>query len=314
MNKKGLISYLEERLSVLKKSERDDIINEYIQHIDNKLNEGLSEKDAVKTLGSIEDMVKETLSAYNVDPEYDNRQTEKGSVLADIFYKFTSFIQRVGDYILGQQAINLLKLAFTAVILGIVLCVCFFIGNFAAILAADVIASVIGGYTYLKFLAKLIYTIIALPTVIYIFIRCMAINIMGGKEEFEKSKENKENNENAHKQNKLISQKPAFEFKDGLKAEKNRAVMSFSVKKSIDSLWRYIIKVSILVFKACVLMCALILAFIVLFSFICLGGLIVMAFLGYPVIGGAVGALGFCMAGTAFLPVIVRLVFFNRKG
>ena len=78
MTKKEFISYMRERLSILNSDEITDIISEYTQHIDNKLAEGMSEKDAVATLGNVEDVVREILSAYNVNPDYNN--VKKGEV------------------------------------------------------------------------------------------------------------------------------------------------------------------------------------------------------------------------------------------
>ena len=90
MNKKEFISYLETKLNILNETERDDIINEYIQHINNKIAEGLSEKEAVQTLGNVEDIVREILSAYNVDPDYDNNKKNESS--------FKSFLNELSEY------------------------------------------------------------------------------------------------------------------------------------------------------------------------------------------------------------------------
>lgn len=104
MSKKEFINYIEERLSVLNKAERDDIINEYIQHIDNKLAEGMSEKEAVATLGDVEDMVREILSAYNVDPDY-NKENEKeiNNVVKGVFGKFVNNIKSIYNDIVGKR-------------------------------------------------------------------------------------------------------------------------------------------------------------------------------------------------------------------
>ena len=70
MNKDSFIKSLGERLDILNQKEKNDILNEYRQHIENKINEGFSEEDAVKNLGSVEDISREILEAYSVDPDY----------------------------------------------------------------------------------------------------------------------------------------------------------------------------------------------------------------------------------------------------
>ena len=70
MNKDSFIKSLEERLDILNQKEKNDILNEYRQHIENKIDEGFSEEDAVKNLGSVEDISREILEAYSVDPDY----------------------------------------------------------------------------------------------------------------------------------------------------------------------------------------------------------------------------------------------------
>ncbi len=70
MNKDSFIKSLGERLDILNQKEKNDILNEYRQHIENKIDEGFSEEDAVKNLGSVEDISREILEAYSVDPDY----------------------------------------------------------------------------------------------------------------------------------------------------------------------------------------------------------------------------------------------------
>ncbi|GEM_PF-4839329 len=71
MNKSEFLKYLEKRLSVLNKKEREDIIQEYSQHIDMKVKSGLTEYEAIKDFGDLKAFVDEILEAYNIDPGYE---------------------------------------------------------------------------------------------------------------------------------------------------------------------------------------------------------------------------------------------------
>lgn len=70
MNKNEFMQYLEARISVLNKKEREDIIQEYSQHIDMKVRSGLTEYEAIKDFGDLREFVDEILEAYNIDPDY----------------------------------------------------------------------------------------------------------------------------------------------------------------------------------------------------------------------------------------------------
>ena len=106
MNKKEFIDYIEKRLNILDKNEIEDIVNEYIQHIDNKLSEGMSEKDAVATLGNCEDLVREILLAYNINPDYEKAGKEDKSnivydkikegkkIFSDMFKNVCNFVSK----------------------------------------------------------------------------------------------------------------------------------------------------------------------------------------------------------------------------
>lgn len=69
MNKETFLGELREYLKILEDQERDDILAEYAQHIDMKMQKGLSEEEAIKDFGSIQELAAEILEAYHVKPE-----------------------------------------------------------------------------------------------------------------------------------------------------------------------------------------------------------------------------------------------------
>lgn len=70
MNKERFLTELREYLSVLERQEQDDICAEYAQHIDMKIQKGLSEEEAIRDFGSVEHLAAEILEAYHVNPEF----------------------------------------------------------------------------------------------------------------------------------------------------------------------------------------------------------------------------------------------------
>ena len=68
MKKKEFLSILEEKLEVLNKEEREDILNEYKDTISEKVKNGQTEEEAIKDFGDIDDLARELLSAYKINP------------------------------------------------------------------------------------------------------------------------------------------------------------------------------------------------------------------------------------------------------
>ncbi len=67
MNKLKFEAYLRSELSILQNDEIDEIVSEYLQHIDMKVLEGVSEEEAIADFGDLNDLVDDLLSAYKID-------------------------------------------------------------------------------------------------------------------------------------------------------------------------------------------------------------------------------------------------------
>lgn len=76
MNKEQFLQELESRLKILDHAERQDMLSEYSQHIDMKVQSGMSEKEAIEDFGDVNHLVEEILEVYHIDPEY--RVVEQG--------------------------------------------------------------------------------------------------------------------------------------------------------------------------------------------------------------------------------------------
>lgn len=70
MDKKTFMRELRQALSVLQEDELNDIINEYEQHIDMKMKNGLTEDEAIADFGSLAELTADILEAYHVRADY----------------------------------------------------------------------------------------------------------------------------------------------------------------------------------------------------------------------------------------------------
>lgn len=76
MNKKTFIKKLKEKLSILDSEEVKDIISEYTDTIDEKIKNGEKEEDAIADFGDIDELAKEILKAYKINPKYSDKKEE----------------------------------------------------------------------------------------------------------------------------------------------------------------------------------------------------------------------------------------------
>ncbi|MDO4438892.1 MAG: DUF1700 domain-containing protein [Eubacteriales bacterium] len=66
MNKQTFLNELRKQLHVLEEAEVNDIIDEYSQHIDIKIEKGQTEEEAIKDFGSVKELSEQILLAYHV--------------------------------------------------------------------------------------------------------------------------------------------------------------------------------------------------------------------------------------------------------
>ena len=78
MDKKTFISELEQALSVLQEEELRDIMEEYEQHIDMKVQRGLTEEEAIADFGNLKELTAEILEAYHVRGDYASVREDAG--------------------------------------------------------------------------------------------------------------------------------------------------------------------------------------------------------------------------------------------
>lgn len=75
MNKETFLQELRTHLQILEEREQQDILDEYAQHIDMKMQKGLSEEEAIRDFGSVRELAAEILEAYHVNPEFEQKKS-----------------------------------------------------------------------------------------------------------------------------------------------------------------------------------------------------------------------------------------------
>ncbi len=96
MNKKEFLNKLEIKLFILDDAERNDIINEYSDIIDEKVKHGKTEAEAILDFGSIDLLAKEILGAYKINPDF-NEKKKDDETFNDFLSSADKFIRKTAS-------------------------------------------------------------------------------------------------------------------------------------------------------------------------------------------------------------------------
>lgn len=179
MNKHNFEIYLRENLAILKDSEVDEIISEYLQHIEMKQADGISEEAAIKDFGDLDDLVSEILDAYKINTSKDKYE-DLGNTIKNGLNKGLNFINKITSSLMNRSG----RQMFSLVVEFIVVLLIIGVFNFAI----DVFASSISRMFYfrphfitsgIRFFIRLIKTILGLTislSVLYWFVYDRILN------------------------------------------------------------------------------------------------------------------------------------------
>ena len=170
MTKKEFVAFLNQRLAVLEKKERQEIIDEYVQHIEIKVENGKTEEEAIKDFGDLNEFVDEILSAYHVNPSRAN-----SNFVYEFMETLGKFINSLASSILKMDSNQIVRLIFEMIILVIVLSILKWPVTLLVRLVFDILYFLPGPVSgflvrILSFLFELCYFIIVC-FVIYTFVK-----------------------------------------------------------------------------------------------------------------------------------------------
>ena len=97
MNQDKFFKELEKRLDILSEEERNDIINEYKDTLHEKIKHGETEEKAIEDFGSMDELVKEILSAYKINPKYASEDDKLYKASSDLGHSLNRFIKTCSE-------------------------------------------------------------------------------------------------------------------------------------------------------------------------------------------------------------------------
>lgn len=119
MNKEEFLSRLRKKLSILEESEIEDIISEYEGYIEEKISKGSTEKEAVASMGDVDELAKELLSAYKIKSPNDRAKDTFNTIVDGAIHVFERVIDTFAHKSFQEILRFILELIFIFVIIAI---------------------------------------------------------------------------------------------------------------------------------------------------------------------------------------------------
>lgn len=306
MSKKEFIKLLEQKLDILDENELKDIINEYKDTIDEKVKHGKTEEEAVDDFGSIDELAKEILKAYKINPKYGEKRDNVKEVINDCeslikrsARKLANFSKSVVDDFKNNNNNLTVELIFEILIKGILLLVLF------AILRLP--------FEFINYLGESILDIAFYPldrilifvwkvVLFFLYIVCCGlISIAMFKQYFSNERLAPKETKNKKEAKKKVVEN---------KSEVNRKEETIIVKESVSSVIGKILKV---VFQIFVILVGLVPLWMMIFGVVIVFVLSVYYLcIGINTVGILIGSIGVGVL-LGYIANIFHSIAFNRK-
>ncbi len=311
MTKEEFIKTLEEKLLLINDEERKDILIEYEQHIQLKIESGLSEEQAIEDFGDMDELVNEILDAYHINTDYDNKANSKvGRHLSYYLQNAANFLTTLSVSLfeksrqeLGQILIKFIGLCAvifalwlgTELVFGIFYSALGILPRFLRVPIRNIMDMVVS----LFFLALTLY--------LFYFFICRYVLVNYKPLEFE-GNVSRENHFDAQKTVNAVKEKTVDATNSLLEYIQERE-SHHRVKAHSYSLGNFCLSVLSFCIKCIAVLVLIPIALAVLCLAVGCGMLVVFVFKGFSIVGSLFLVLGLALMGAACFAGIYRSVF-----
>lgn len=316
MNKRKFLKELEKRLILLEETEKQDILNEYKDIIEEKVKRGKTEEEAIADFGSIDELSKEILKAYKINSEYlKDKQSTSSDKAKEIINnsedlikegarKLSKFTRNVFDDIKKNNSSITIETIFEIIIKSIIMLVGFVILRIPFSIIKGLGKSILD-MAFVPFDSVLNFIWSGIIGILY-FITCIVIAILVFKQYF---KTEGNNTKKKHKTNNL--EKEIEKVEEAIekieKEEKYEEVKEIANNNGLTSVISIIVKILVITF------------FLIPIFFINLGlsiSLVCLIFLlykGLNVIGLVAIIIGLIIIFGNFSSIITKFLYNRTK-
>lgn len=298
MTKNKFLKELEKSLYVLAEVERKDIIDEYRDIIEEKVKHGKTEKEAVEEFGSIEELSREILSAYKVNPDYSKKEDdviESAKKLGNDFDRFvkksakkaTEFSKELVEEIKENNDDITIEFVFELLFKGIATLMIMFIASLPFMFVREIGTSILDIMVYplnriLIFVWSLFLTVLFIGCCFLIFIAMFKQYF--NKVEKKETKRTKKEQVVNQKEEKINSVKIEQVKKVKEKREKKGTPL-LDVFLAIAKAFMVVMLIPLILFNIAILIGVIVVIYLMIKGFIIpgilIGGLGLLTFFGY---------------------------------
>lgn len=299
MNKNKFLKQLEENLMILEESERQDIINDYKEIIEEKVKSGEEEKSVIESFGKIEDLTKEILSSYKINSNYDKKNVDTKKIIEDgnnwikrVSKQLANFVTETFNNLKNSKGLSV-ELVFELLIKALILLVICAILRLPFMLIEGLGVTIFSVFSPFDFILIIIWKILV---VLCYLVGCVLLFFAVFKNYLKNSKETAE-----EKVEKSKSKK-----KDKNNIEENKSddgVVADKKDNTIINIFKWVIRFFIVV-------CVLVPLIFVNVGLVCLLVLVLwFVFSGINILGLAILTLGLCVLGFEIYYILYSLTF-----
>lgn len=279
MKKNEFFNELRKKLKILKKEEVEDIIREYEDNINEKIKNGYSEEDAIKSFGNIDELCNEILDAYKISYENTNSFED---VVSNYVSKISNWLKDIISNFSNHTAEEILNIIFKVFAIIILI----FILRLPYYLILGI------GHMILEIFPSPIDYILTFLWTLVLEISYIIIAIMMFMSIFKKNKK--------EKKIKIKEDKPVFE---------NVKVKNKKETTNDNSILKFFISFGIFVAKVFSIFLVAPLVLLLIFALICLGLVISFIFDSVFLLGPIITILGFVIFLISIIMFIVKYIF-----
>ena len=110
MKKKEFLNKLEKKLTILNSNERKKFLKSYENKIDELIEKGQDETDAISSLESIDNIVKKVLASYSINTEYQDNNFSLSDFFSDLTKKAKDYLTSIFNGSIEELLNFLLKI------------------------------------------------------------------------------------------------------------------------------------------------------------------------------------------------------------
>jgi len=118
MKKKEFLDILRKKLNILETSEVEDIISEYSGYIDEKIESGATEEEAVEAFGDLEELANDLLSAYKI------KVKKEKDPIGDFSKKVLETINFIVDELSDKSSREIIQLILEIMVILFIIGIC----------------------------------------------------------------------------------------------------------------------------------------------------------------------------------------------